>query len=352
MPKTMKAVVKDAPRPGATYKDVDLPTIQPNEVLIRVSANSVCGTDLHIYEWNSWARSRIKPPQIMGHEMTGVVARVGEAVTSVGEGDSVSVETHIPCGFCYQCRTGRSEVCQNLKILGVDRDGAFAEYVAVPEIDVWKNDPKMPPEIATIQENLGNAIDTVLAEDVAGKTVAVLGCGPVGLFAIGIARISGATKILATDINRYRLQIAKAMGAHEAFNARETDVVAAVKEATAGDGVDVVLEMSGNSVALNQGIQMITSGGRLSLLGLFDGDVTVDLNEGVIMKGVRVYGITGRRMFSTWYKAKRFLESGLLDLTPVITHRFGLEEFDAAMKLMKSGECGKIVFFPNANQAK
>ncbi len=344
----MKAVLKSAPKPGADLKQVAIPEVGPTDVLIRVRATSICGTDLHIYEWNDWAKNRIKPPQIMGHEMTGLVEKVGERVTSVKEGDSVSVETHIPCGFCYQCRTGRSEVCQNLKILGVDRDGAFAEFVSIPEIDVWKNDPKMTPEIATIQENLGNAIDTVLAEDVAGKTVAVMGCGPVGLFAIGIARACGATAIFATDVNRYRLEIARKMGANAVLHAVEDKVVESVMEETKGDGVDVVLEMSGNVNALKQGVQLITSGGRVSLLGLFNGDVTLDLNEGIIMKGVRVYGITGRRMFSTWYKAARFLESHLLDISPVITHQFSLDDINEAMELMKSGNCGKIVFFPNS----
>lgn len=348
MPDTMKAVLKTAPKPGAELRQVPIPEAGPSDVLIRVLATSICGTDLHIYEWNDWAKNRIKPPQIMGHEMTGVVEKVGERVTSVREGDSVSVETHIPCGFCYQCRTGRSEVCQNLKILGVDRDGAFAEYVSVPEIDVWKNDPSMPPEIATIQENLGNAIDTVLAEDVAGKTVAVMGCGPVGLFAIGLAKACGATAVFATDVNRFRLNLANKVGANVALHAVNDEVVQVIKEETRGDGVDVVLEMSGNSNALLQGMRIITSGGRLSLLGLFNGDVTLDLNEGIIMKGIRVYGITGRRMFSTWYKAARFLESGLLDVTPVITHHFRLEDINQAMELMKSGNCGKIVFSPKS----
>ncbi|RMF69037.1 MAG: hypothetical protein D6743_02560 [Calditrichaeota bacterium] len=188
-----------------------------------------------------------------------------------------------------------------------------------------------------------------MAEDVAGKIVAVTGCGPVGLFAVGIARISGATKIFATDVNPYRLEIAKKMGADFVLNGRTDDVVATVMEETRGDGVDVVLEMSGNEAALRQGMGMITSGGRLSLLGLFNSDVKIDLNEGIIMKGIRVYGITGRRMFSTWYKAARFLESGILDVTPVITHRFKLSEFDKGMELMKSASCGKIVFFPTSD---
>jgi threonine 3-dehydrogenase len=237
-------------------------------------------------------------------------------------------------------------VCRHLKILGVDTDGAFAEYVALPAVDVWKNDPAIPLEFTAIQEPLGNAIDTVLAEDVAGKTVLVTGCGPIGLLAIGIARASGATCIFATEVSAFRRQLAERMGATWVLNPLEADIVEAVRAETDGDGVDVLLEMSGNAVALRQGLRALTQGGRVSLLGLFKEPVSLDLNTEVILKDVRLYGITGRHIFATWYKAARFLQAGLIDPSPIITHRFPLQEFDQAMELIAHGECGKVVLLP------
>jgi len=342
----MKAVVKTQRAQGAELLEVPIPEIKSDEVLVKVKATSICGSDLHIYQWNEWSQSRIKVPQIMGHELAGEVVEVGKEVTSVKIGDYVSAETHIPCGRCYPCRTGKPEVCLHLKILGVDRDGAFAEYVAIPEIDVWKNDPSIPPESASIQEPLGNAVDTVLAEDVAAKTVLCLGDGPVGLLAIGVAKASGASLIIATDLRDYRLELAQKMGAHIILNPRRDNVEEVVLDHTHGAGVDVVLEMSGSPEALAQGLRLVTPGGRVSLLGLFDRNVEVDLNNGVVLKAVRVYGITGRRMFSTWYKSSRLLSSGLLDVTPLITHKFPLTEFQKGMELMGRGECGKVVLFP------
>ena len=237
-------------------------------------------------------------------------------------------------------------MCRHLKILGVDTDGAFAEYVALPEVDVWKNDPTIPLEWTAIQEPLGNAIDTVLVEDVAGKTMLVTGCGPIGLLAIGIARASGATCIVASESSPLRRQLAARMGATRVLNPLEVDLVEAVRAETHGDGVDVLLEMSGNATALRQGLQALTQGGRVSLLGLFAGPVPLDLNTEIILKDVRLYGITGRHIFATWYKAARFLQSGLLDPSPIITHRFPLEEFDQAMDLIAHGECGNVVLLP------
>lgn len=343
---TMKAVRKMEPKPGAVYTEVGIPEVGPGEVLVKVKATSICGTDYHIYEWNPWAQSRIRPPQTMGHELAGEVVEVGSGVKSVKVGDYVSAETHIPCGVCYACRTDRMHICLNMKILGVDRDGAFAEYITVPEIDVWQNDSSIPPEIAAIQEPLGNAIDTVLAEDVAGKSVLVTGMGPIGLLGVGVARVSGATTIICTDVQPYRLELARGMGATHVLNPKQDDVVASVMEVTGGVGVEVLLEMSGNPAALDEGLKALVPGGRVSLLGLFGGDVTSDLNNGVIFKGARVYGITGRKMFSTWYKSRNFLASGLLDVSPVITHTFPLADFEQGVALIAKGVCGKVVLLP------
>lgn len=258
---TMLAVVKTHPERGVDIARVDIPRCRPHEVLVRLQATSVCGTDVHIYHWDQWAQQRLALPRILGHEAAGEVVAVGADAQGIAVGDLVSAETHIPCGHCYQCRTGKPEVCRHLKILGVDTDGAFAEYVALPEVDVWKNDPSIPLEWTAIQEPLGNAIDTVLAEDVAGKTVLVTGCGPIGLLAIGIARASGATCIFAAEVSPLRRQLAERMGATWVLNPLEVDIVEAVRTETNGDGVDVLLEMSGNATALRQGLQALTQGG-------------------------------------------------------------------------------------------
>ncbi|HEV8376440.1 MAG TPA: L-threonine 3-dehydrogenase [Candidatus Polarisedimenticolia bacterium] len=342
----MGAVVKSKAAPGAEWKEIPVPQIGPEDVLIEVKAASICGTDLHIYQWDEWASQRIRIPQTMGHETAGEVVEVGAEVSSLKPGDYVSVETHITCGTCYPCRVGRAEVCSNTKIVGVDTDGSFARYLRLPARCAWKNDRSLPPEIATLQEPLGNAVDTVLAEDVSGKTLVVLGAGPVGLLAIGVAKASGAATIFATDVSDYRLGLARSMGATYAFNPKKDRVVEAILDITHGDGVDVVIEMSGNPEALSQGFKVLAPGGRLSLLGLSHGPVRIDLNNEVILKGARIYGITGRKIFTTWYKSSRLLTSGLLDLKPLLTHRFPVTQFAAAMDLMMKGECGKIALLP------
>ncbi|MGQ9560733.1 MAG: L-threonine 3-dehydrogenase [Candidatus Oleimicrobiaceae bacterium] len=346
MAEKMKAVVKTKPGPGAEYMEVDIPQCGPEEVLVKVGATSICGTDLHIYEWNQWAAGRIKTPQIMGHELAGEVVEVGRAVKWVKVGDKVSAETHIPCGHCYQCRTGRMAICRNMKILGVDRDGVFAEYAVVPAVDIIWNDPGVPYQFASVQEPLGNAVDTVLAEDVAGKTVAVMGAGPVGLFGIAVARASGAAAVYVSDVNEYRLDLARKLGATMTYNPRRTDVVDEIIQATDGNGVDVAIEMSGNAEALRQALKVTTPGGRVSILGLYNGDVTLDMNNDVVFKALRVYGITGRTMFQTWYKSAGFIKSGLIDLSTIITHTFPLADFEKAMRLMAEGNCGKIILIP------
>ena len=344
MPKgKMQAVIKSKPGIGAQMTEMPIPQPGTGEILVKVKVTSICGSDLHIYNWNSWAKQHVKPPQIMGHELAGEVVELGPGVSSVQIGDFISSETHIPCGFCKQCRTGNMHICKVMKILGVHTNGAFAEYIVVPEVVAWKNDLCIPNDFASVQEPLGNAIDTVLSEDVAGKSVAIIGAGPIGILAAGVAKVSGATDIFVTDINDYRLDLAKKMGATRTLNPKKEDIVTEIMNATNGDGVDVTLEMSGNPTALVQGCKVLTLGGRLSLLGVFDEPVPIDLNNLIIFKGIRVYGITGRKMFATWFKAANFLRSKTLDLSPVITHNFKLEEYEKGFELMNSGLCGKIV---------
>ncbi len=343
----MRAVVKTERKRGAEIVNVPVPKIKDDEILVKVKAAAICGTDLHIYLWNKWAEEKIHPPQIIGHEFAGEVVEIGKEVKRIKVGDYISAETHISCGHCYQCLTGHPEVCENLQILGVTRDGAFAEYIAIPEKIAWKNPDNLPVEFAAIQEPLGNAVDTVLAEDVAGKTVAITGVGPIGLLAVGVARASGATKIIVSDLSDYHLNIAKKMGADVVVNAKETNFKEVVFSETNGLGVDVGLEMSGSNKALNDLLSVMTPGGRVSLLGLFGEDfVPVALNDNVIFKKLRIYGITGRRIFQTWVIVSRLLSSGRLDVSPVITHKFKLEEFEKGMKLMEEKKSGKVILYP------
>ncbi|MEP9411089.1 MAG: L-threonine 3-dehydrogenase [Candidatus Brocadia sp.] len=339
----MKAVVKRRRTKGMEFIEVPPPMAGPRDVLIRVKIASICGTDVHIHDWTRWAQHRFTPPRIIGHEFVGEVERVGEEVTLVRVGDRVSAESHLTCGHCYQCTNGYSEVCRNFKLLGVDHDGSFAEFLVLPEHTLWKNDEKIPDEWATVQEPFGNAVDTVLAEDVSSKTVLILGAGPIGLFATGIAKACGASLIIVSDPNNYRLAISKRMGAHIAINPKKQDVTQIALESTKDNGVDVVLEFSGNNQALNHGLKSITPGGRISILGIYERRVNIDLNREVIFKKIRIYGITGRKVFSTWHKTSQFLSSGLVDLGPIITHKFPMKDYEKGMKLMKDGKCGKVV---------
>ncbi len=339
----MIAVVKTKRMKGMELIKVPTPQIGPRDVQIKIKYTSICGTDVHICDWTRWAQYRFTPPRIIGHEFIGDVTKIGEEVTQIKVGDRVSAESHIFCGHCYQCRNGYAEVCRNGKLLGIDYDGAFAEFLTLPEHVLWKNDPNIPDEWAAIQEPVGNAIDTVRAEDVSAKTLLILGAGPIGLFATGIARASGASLIIVSDPNNYRLAISKKMGAHITLNPRKQDIIQLVLEATKNNGVDVVLEFSGNNQALNQGLKVITPGGRISILGIYERRVTLDLNKEVIFKKIRIYGITGRKVFSTWYKTSHFLSSRLVEPSPIITHQFKLKDYKKGIKLMKDGKCGKVI---------
>ncbi len=346
IPARMRAVMKTRPGPGLELAEVDVPQIGPRDVLIKVRAASICGTDLHIYNWDPWAQSRIKPPLIIGHEFCGDVVAVGEEVHNVKVGDYVSAESHIVCGTCAYCRTGRGHLCPNTQIIGVDRDGAWAEYVAIPAENAWPNPPTVPPHIATLEENFGNAVHTAFAVDLRAKKVLVTGCGPVGVMAIAVARAIGARAIYATDISDYRLDLARKMGADVTINARREDVVARVMELTEGEGVDAWLEMSGAPSAIEQGFQVLKPGGEVAMLGLPPEPMSFDLNNWVIFKGATIHGIIGRRLWETWFQMRGLLRSGAVNLETIVTHKFPLEEFEKALETMASGESGKVVLIP------
>jgi threonine 3-dehydrogenase len=343
----MNALRKTAARAGAVLEQIPVPAPGPNDVLVRVRAASICGTDLHIYEWNPWSASRIRPPLTFGHEFAGVVESVGSEVSGLSAGELVSAEMHVACGHCRQCRLGQSHVCQNLQIIGVDRDGCFAEFVRIPACNIWKIDPAIPEHYAAILDPLGNAVHSVLSGEIAGQTVAVTGCGPIGLMAIAVANACGASRIFATEVNPHRRATATTMGAHEVFDPNAVDVVGLVRAATEGAGVDVLLEMSGHPTAVRQGFQMLRSGGRASLLGLSDQPVTLDLVNDVIFKGATVHGIFGRRMFATWIEMTDLLKSGKLNLEPLFGARLPLDCFSDAFRLLQSGSAEKVLLYPD-----
>ncbi|MEW6544267.1 MAG: L-threonine 3-dehydrogenase [Nitrospirota bacterium] len=344
----MRALVKTAPEPGLTLQDAPVPRPAPGEALVKVAATSLCGTDAHIYNWDEWARGRIRPPRIIGHEMCGEVVELGPGVTSVSVGDYVAAESHFTCGLCFQCRTGQAHVCRNYQILGIDVDGSYAEYVALPERVLWKTSRDIPPELACVQEPLGNAVYAALVEDLTGHSVLISGCGPTGLFAAAVARVAGAATIVATDISDYRLGLAKQLGVDHTLNARTDQpdaLTAAIQDVTGGEGVDCALEMSGDPGALHQAFRSVKNGGRVTLFGIPTGPVCFDLPNEIIFKGIRVYGVTGRRLFETWYRLAGLFKAGL-DIRPVVTHRLPLADFTRGFELIKSGQCGKVVLIP------
>ena len=352
MAQTMTAVRKAAPGRGLLVDEIPIPEAADHEVLVRVEAASICGTDLHIWEWDDWSSRYITPPVTLGHEFAGTVVALGPAVGTVSVGDYVSAESHVTCDVCVQCRSGGRHMCADPSILGVHRDGAFADYVAVPEKVVWQNDRgKLPPEIATLQEPFGNAVFSTLDHALAGRTVAVLGCGPVGLFAIAIASSSGAASVLAVDPHEYRLDLARRMGATEVIDpgrgATPDEVAGRLAEATGG-GVEVVLEMSGAEAAINTAFKAAAPGGRVTLFGIPSGPVAIeDMAGDVIFKNLTVRALSGRRIFETWYRTRWLLESGAVDLAPIVTHEMRVSEIDAAIDLLRSGMAGKIVLRPD-----
>jgi threonine 3-dehydrogenase len=339
----MWGIQKPSAAPGLKQVSVPVPAVGPKDVRIRVTAFAICGTDLHIIEWDRWAESRIRPPLVFGHEFTGVVESIGAEVTLVKPGDRVTGETHIYCGLCYACRRGIAHLCQNTKILGVDRQGAFADYVVIPEGNVWKLDGAISEEIAAVHDPLGNAVHTALAGPVAGLRFAVFGCGPIGCFSVGVLKASGASWVAAIDKNPLRLELAERMGADLLLNVERDSVVRSILDQTEGRGVDGMLEMSGHPQAFRDGFEALANGGRVSLLGIPSAPLEIDVAKEIIFRGATVQGINGRLIFDTWYRMEALLLSGKLDIRPVITHVMGWSEFEKAVELQRSGKAGKIV---------
>ena len=347
MQKSMRALVKATAAPGAELREVPRPEPAAGEVLVRVKTASICGTDLHIYGWDRWAQSRIHPPLVFGHEFCGNIERLGPSVTGLSEGDFVSAEMHIACGHCFQCRTGEAHICSDVRILGVDGPGCFAEYVVIPAGNIWRIAEGISPDYAAILDPLGNAVHTVLAGAVAGRSVAVVGCGPIGLMAIAICCAAGASPIFAIEPHPERRRLAQAMGADAVFAAGEQEAEAAILARTPGRGVDVGLEFSGHPNGVRSTLRLTRRGGRVSLLGIPGRPLEIDLARDVIFKGLTLQGINGRRMFETWYEMERLLLSGQLHLEPLFTDRLPMEQFEHGLDRLRQGLAAKILLYPH-----
>jgi len=333
--------MKMVPGPGLSLEDIPTPGVGPDEVRIRVKLAAVCGTDLHIHDWDDWARATVQPPLVVGHEFMGVVDAVGDRVSTVAVGDRVAGEGHIVCGTCRNCRAGRHHLCRATQGIGVNRDGAFADYIIMPEENVYRLPDSVPDEIAAILDPLGNAVHTALSFDLVGEDVLITGAGPIGQMAVAVCRHAGARNIVITDPVEARLDRARAMGATRAVAPGPGVIDGVMAELEMVEGFDVGLEMSGHPGGLADMVDSMIHGGKVALLGLFGHDAAVDLNQ-IILKGLTLKGIYGREMFETWHKALAMLGTGL-DVTPTITHRFALERFEDAFAVLSSGEASKVV---------
>jgi threonine 3-dehydrogenase len=344
MPDTMQALVKREAGRGMVLEDQPVPNCGEDSVLIRILKAGVCGTDVHIYGWDDWASHRVKPPLIVGHEFVGVVEKVGEEVDDIKPGDLVSGEGHIGCGHCFFCRTGQGHICREMKIIGVDRDGCFAEWFSFPAVNVWKVKNEIPLEAAAIFDPFGNAMHTVMAQSVAGKTVAVVGVGSIGLMACKIASVAGALAVIAIDPQEHKRKLALGYGATHAFDPTadgwKQQLLSATRESS---GVDVVLEMSGSRIGIRDTFELVRPGGEVALLGIPPSDVTLNLSDSIIFKAVTVRGINGRLMFETWYQCEQFLLQNKLDLRPLITHQFPYKDYEEAFRLLERGEAVKVL---------
>lgn len=337
----MKALVKAKAEPGLWLQDVPEPSVGIQDVLIRVHKTGICGTDLHIYHWDAWAQQTIPVPMVVGHEFVGEVVEVGANVHDFKAGDWVSAEGHVVCGRCRNCLAGRRHLCKDTIGIGVNRQGAFAEYVSVPVTNVWRHSPEVDLEVASIFDPFGNAMHTALQFDLLGEDVLITGAGPIGLMAVAIAKHAGARHVVITDVNDYRLELAGRLGADVALNVTHGSLKDVMMSLGMKEGFDVGLEMSGNAVAFAGMIDVMSHGGKIAMLGIPSGPMPIDWNK-VIFNMLTLKGIYGREMYETWYKMSVLLEGGL-DIRPVITHRYAADEFEMGFEVMKSGMSGKVV---------
>ncbi|MDH3332758.1 MAG: L-threonine 3-dehydrogenase [Gammaproteobacteria bacterium] len=341
----MKALVKAKAERGIWMEDIEKPRVGHNDVLIKVKRTAICGTDIHIFKWDEWAKATIPVPMAVGHEFSGEIVDMGIEVKGFEIGDRVSAEGHITCGVCRNCRAGRRHLCMNTVGVGVNRPGAFAEYLSVPAFNAFKLPDAITDDMASILDPLGNATHTALSFDLVGEDVLITGAGPIGIMAVAIARYAGARHVVITDVNDYRLDLARKMGATRAINVTTTSIDETMKELGMVEGFDVGMEMSGNPQAFRDMLRTMHHGGKVAILGIPPGDMAIDWNH-VIFKGLILKGVYGREMFETWYKMSSMLQSGL-NMEPIITHHFNIDEFQPAFELMESGQSGKVILHWN-----
>lgn len=337
----MKSICKSKPGPGLWLKDVPKPKVETNDVLIKIHKTAICGTDLHIYKWDEWSQRTIKTPLVIGHEFVGEIVEIGPGVTHYKGGELVSGEGHITCGYCRNCRAGKRHLCHRTVGIGIHRDGAFAEYLVMPEQNVWPVHPEISSDIASFFDPFGNAAHTALSFEMVGEDVLITGAGPIGIMAVAICNFVGARHVVITDINNFRLNLALKMGASMALNVTHDKIEDSIKELGMSNGFDVGLEMSGNPQAFNDMLHNMYHGGRIALLGLLPESTKINWDE-IIFKGLHIKGIYGREMFETWYKMTQMLRSGL-DISGVLTHRFSVDDFQKGFDVMESGNCGKVI---------
>lgn len=339
--KTMRALVKKHAKPGLWLDEAPIPTIGINDVLIKVLRTGICGTDVHIYNWDAWAQKTIPVPMTVGHEFVGQIVEVGSNVKDFHPGEIVSGEGHVVCGHCRNCLAGRRHLCKDTKGVGVNRPGAFADYLSLPMTNVWVHDPAIPRDVQSIFDPFGNAVHTALSFDVLGEDVLITGAGPIGIMAAAVVRHAGARHVVITDVNPYRLELAKKMGVTLALDVREQTLADAQKRLGMKEGFDVGLEMSGNERAFREMLANMCHGGKIAMLGIPEKEIAIDWTT-VVFNMLTIHGIYGREMYETWYKMTVMLQSGL-DISPVITHRFAAEEFEQGFEAMRSGQSGKVI---------
>ena len=337
----MKALVKKSPEVGIWMEDVSIPECGTNDVRIKITHTAICGSDLHIYKWDEWAQRTVPTPLVTGHEFCGIVEEIGPGVAHYKPGDRVSGEGHITCGYCRNCRAGKRHLCHKTVGVGIQRDGAFAEYLVIPESNVWPIHEDIPSEIAAFLDPFGNAVHTALSYEMVGEDVLITGAGPIGIMAVAVCKFVGARNVVITDVNDYRLELARKLGATKAINVSQENIKDSYTDLNMTNGFDVGLEVSGNPSAFKDMLAHMYNGGRVALLGLLPESTQINWDE-IIFKGLHVKGIYGREMYETWYKMTQMLRSGL-DISEVLTHRYPVDQFQDAFDVISSGQCGKVV---------